>query len=344
MERNKIIDIAKGIGIILVVYTHTKCYAHDSIYIFIMPLFFALSGYFFNEQRKLGDNIKNKFKTLIIPYIFYFLLVQILFIIVHKFFYKDAYFGWTMFLKPWGPVGPLWFFYGLFWTSILFSIVHYIFKNKYVLAIVCLSFGVIGYLLSQYHIAIPISTLVKNGIKIPLYIDSSMSMMPFYYFGFFLNKSNFVQRLDDKKTSFILAAACLGIYILGIISGLVNNTKPNEVPQNYILFLFAACSAIILMLILSNWISKLRFAANVFSLYGKQSLIIFVFHFCTFYLYYLIFKTSFSQLSYLDGFFITIFALILSMIIGLLQLKYLPIPNLKEAYSYLKEKLSYLKK
>ena len=66
MERNMLIDIAKGIGIILVVYTHTKCYAHDSIYLFIMPLFFALSGYFFNEKRGTWDNIKAKFNSLII--------------------------------------------------------------------------------------------------------------------------------------------------------------------------------------------------------------------------------------------------------------------------------------
>ena len=152
MQRNKIIDIAKGIGIMLVVYTHTKCYAHDAIYIFIMPLFFALSGYFFNEGRTMKENIKNKFNSLIIPYIFYFILVQSLFILVHKFFYQDIYFAWGMFFKPYWAVGPMWFFWGLFFTSVFFTLIAKVFKKTYLIILLSLIFSIGGYFLSIYKI------------------------------------------------------------------------------------------------------------------------------------------------------------------------------------------------
>lgn len=326
MERNRIIDIAKGIGIMLVVYTHTKCYAHDAIYIFIMPLFFALSGYFFNEKRPLWANIKNKFQTLIIPYIFYFLLIQILFIVVHKFFYQDVYFGWTMFFKPFWAVGPMWFFWGLFFTSAIFTLIAKLLKKTSLIILFSLIFSIGGYLLSIYK------------IQLPLYIDSALSMTFFYSFGHLLRKYNVVEKLNTKH-SIIVGVSTLCIYSLGIIFQVVNNTKPNEVPQNYPLFLFSVIGAIIGLLLVSRFLTRFKFISNLLCFFGKESLIIFVFHFFTFYVYYLLFRVDKDSLTYLQGFLITIFALIMSMLLGLLQKKYLPIPNLKEMYRYLKETL-----
>ncbi len=310
----------------LVVYTHTKCYAHDAIYIFIMPLFFALSGYFFNEKRGLWENVKNKFNSLIIPYIFYFLLIQSLFIVVHKFFYQDVYFAWSMFITPYWAVGPMWFFWGLFFTSVFFTLIAKTFKKTYLIILLSLIFSIGGYFLSIYK------------IQIPLYIDSALSMTIFYAFGYLLKKYNVVEKLNTK-TSIIIGITSLTLYSLAIVFQIVNNTKPNEVPQNYPLFLLSAMGAIMIFLIVCRYIIRFKFISNLLSFYGKESLIIFVFHVFTFYLFCLLFNLDIKNLTYLQGFLITIFALILSMIIGLLQMKYLPIPNLKQMYKYLKETL-----
>lgn len=331
MERNKVIDIAKGIGIMLVVYTHTKCYAHDAIYIFIMPLFFALSGYFFNEERPLWENIKVKFKTLIIPYIFYFILIESLFIITHKFFYQDVFFAWGMFAKPYWAIGPMWFFWGLFFTSVLFAIIANCFKNIYIITALSVLLGIIGYMLSIYN------------IDIPFYIDSSLSMTLFYCFGYLLRKYKFLDKLKTKS-SIIISVICLSIYLFGVFFPLINNTKPNELPENYLLFIISASSAILVFLIFSKFLLRFRYISNLFSFYGKESLIVFVWHFFTFYLFYLLFDINRTELSYTGGFLITIFALIMSIILGLIQKKYLPIPNFGDIYKYMKEKLSYLKR
>jgi fucose 4-O-acetylase-like acetyltransferase len=327
MQRNKVIDIAKGIGIMLVVYTHTKCYAHDAIYIFIMPLFFALSGYFFNEKRGLWENVKNKFNSLIIPYIFYFLLIQSLFIVVHKFFYQDVYFAWSMFITPYWAVGPMWFFYGLFFTSVFFTLIAKIFKKSYIIALLSLICSIGGYLLSVYK------------IQIPLYIDSALSMMVFYAFGYLLKSYNVMDKLNTKN-SILVGIAGVGLYVLGILFNVVNNTKPNEVPQNYPLFFLSAIGAIVGLLIICRLLMRFKFLSNLLSFYGKESLIIFVFHVFTFYLFCLLFNLDIKNLTYLQGFLNTIFALILSMLLGLLQKKYLPIPNLKSMFRYLRDSIT----
>ena len=54
--RDLTIDISKCLGIFLVVLghcLHNDSAAHDVIYLFHMPLFFFLSGFFFREQDLL---------------------------------------------------------------------------------------------------------------------------------------------------------------------------------------------------------------------------------------------------------------------------------------------------
>ena len=93
------IDIAKGIGIILVVVGHSfrdgmraENYACEFIYQFIyffhMPLFFAISGitFYISYKKYLGrknEFYKKKFKTLFIPMLTYSLIIYIIFGIVN---------------------------------------------------------------------------------------------------------------------------------------------------------------------------------------------------------------------------------------------------------------------
>lgn len=69
------VDIAKGIGIILVVVGHACCpeLPHAIIYSFHMPLFFFLSGLFISRQCEKGFSIylKKNFKSLLLPYLYF---------------------------------------------------------------------------------------------------------------------------------------------------------------------------------------------------------------------------------------------------------------------------------
>jgi fucose 4-O-acetylase-like acetyltransferase len=70
--RIPMIDVAKGIGIILVVVGHTNLpvVVMNAIYAFHVPLFFVLSGMVFNSNKNLTQLLVSKFRTLLVPYYF----------------------------------------------------------------------------------------------------------------------------------------------------------------------------------------------------------------------------------------------------------------------------------
>lgn len=79
-KRVQYLDIAKGIGILLVVLAHNDLsgyhpYLHRLIYAFHIPLFFFLSGIFFKPERPFKDLFKRRFAGLIKPLIFAILMI-----------------------------------------------------------------------------------------------------------------------------------------------------------------------------------------------------------------------------------------------------------------------------
>lgn len=81
MERNKRIDVLKAIGIILVVAGHSGSPIRNYIYTFHMPLFFFISGFLRYGQRDktAKEFLKAKFKSIIIPYIVFWMISMLLY-------------------------------------------------------------------------------------------------------------------------------------------------------------------------------------------------------------------------------------------------------------------------
>lgn len=75
--RDKLIDIAKGIGILLVVFAHIyEGFATEIIYLFHMPLFFYLSGatFSFSKSKFNGNFVIKRIKALLVPYVIFSLI------------------------------------------------------------------------------------------------------------------------------------------------------------------------------------------------------------------------------------------------------------------------------
>lgn len=88
-ERVGYIDVAKGVGIILVILGHSMygdVFLKNVIYSFHMPFFFMLSGYFLNFERSIKSNIKKSFRMLVIPY----LLVSFIQILLYAIFEQSS--------------------------------------------------------------------------------------------------------------------------------------------------------------------------------------------------------------------------------------------------------------
>lgn len=91
LQRNKTIDIMKGIGIVCMVAGHAGApvlFTHF-IYLFHMPIFFMISGYLFKDTD--SDSIESvkyfivrRIKSLYFPY----LLLQVLLTLFHNFLLK----------------------------------------------------------------------------------------------------------------------------------------------------------------------------------------------------------------------------------------------------------------
>jgi fucose 4-O-acetylase-like acetyltransferase len=125
-KRIAYIDIAKGIGILLVVLGHSDLRAFApilriAVYSFHMPLFFFLSGMFFKPEMPFGDLARRRFKSLAWPFFFsifviYFaalffdkLGLEVLVSRVVKSFYANGYtLEWT----------PMWFLPALFTVNL----------------------------------------------------------------------------------------------------------------------------------------------------------------------------------------------------------------------------------
>ncbi len=79
-KRIAYIDVAKGLGILLVVLAHNDLQAfapflHRIIYAFHMPLFFFLSGLFFKPEIPFGELARRRLNTLVKPYFFTIFLI-----------------------------------------------------------------------------------------------------------------------------------------------------------------------------------------------------------------------------------------------------------------------------
>ncbi len=131
-ERNRALDIAKGIAIILVVIGHAVpdsttrqgissgglALLHSLIYSFHMPLFFLISGYFvdtLSEKFTRKQQIWKKFQRLMVPYIFVGLAYMPCKLLLSQFANKPFELSnlWKMVIGV-NPDGELWFLYSLF--------------------------------------------------------------------------------------------------------------------------------------------------------------------------------------------------------------------------------------
>jgi Fucose 4-O-acetylase and related acetyltransferases len=171
-ERNILIDVAKGLGILLVIWRHTACPFLDEISSFRLHFFFMLSGYFFSRKDLFKDQLYYNIKRIGRPYLLFSVLIYLyylLFCFIFKLDYDPLIIIKTI---PYDGVvsEPLWFLVSLFTISVFYYFVSKI-KNSYIQLLLCL----ILFIVSKLHL-----------LPIPyrcFYISSSMSFLIYYFIG-----------------------------------------------------------------------------------------------------------------------------------------------------------------
>jgi fucose 4-O-acetylase-like acetyltransferase len=287
-KRIEYLDIARGIGILLVVLGHNdfeaiSVFVHQVIYSFHIPLFFFLSGYFINTSIPFFDFFKKRFSSLLKPYFFIIFLIYFTSVSFEKMGFNTAI---TRIVKSLYGTGhyidwvQLWFLPELFVVS-LYAFLFITLVSK--LQQRWIRWGI---LLATLALSLP---FLKTFYPFPISIfgkEYELYGLPFgldlvFLSGFFFILGNEVRQVTVDKTFdnlFILLGTGIGLIVLNLLF-------PYEIDFNirqYESFLVNTTEAILgilFILALSRQI-ELRSTrlASVFKYLGNISLIILLFH------------------------------------------------------------------
>lgn len=182
------IDVAKGIGIVLVVVGHSMFPKHILISGFHMPLFFILAGITFSAKTNLTTFIFKKIQRILIPFFFWYILSYLL--------------GLSN--------GPLWFLYTLF-SSLVCVYVLVKYTNLF-----CQSFIVLTISLCIWGKYSFIDYLPADVVRI---LSGSIFVFIGYIYKSIISKVSGIDECSNIKKIVIGAVALSTIYVVSLLVG-----------------------------------------------------------------------------------------------------------------------------
>ena len=171
-RRIAFVDVAKGITMVTVVWLHLGHSPERFLNLFFMPLFFFLSGMFFNTEGGFRNFLRRKSKALLLPLLTGTILGLLVEWLVYDFSDWDdipgRYYNFTLL----GNV-PLWFIVSLYWSMLIVYCVERFLphRQKCRLTIYCL-LSLAGYAISLFR------------IHNTLFIGNALLTLPFFVIGF----------------------------------------------------------------------------------------------------------------------------------------------------------------
>lgn len=270
-HRNRILDITKGIAIILVVIGHSGIEIHvrDAIYFFHMPLFFFVSGVLFHPQNGILGVI-SRFKRLYIPFVKYSLLL--LFLSPFLYDYLISHTHLTSYEE---------------WISSIFRIITFRFGSVDLLV----QYWFLPVLFYIYLLATILTSFIQHKILLLLIV------LPGYFIGYELTLSIGIGTLDYTRIMydsvfFILGHVCADlingekerlrhyysvICIIGVTTILVFSMHANNVFNNAILYFIVAIVGIAGTISFSTMIRRF-YPSELFAYLGKNTMTIYTWH------------------------------------------------------------------
>ena len=294
--RNETIDIAKGIGILSVVLCHNWIASNNHelyrvIYSFHMPLFFFISGIFFNPNSAFKPFVFNKFQGLIKPY-FVVLLTLFLFNYIFNIATKTSFDNTRYFFKllygssstlNWAP---LWFLPHLFLVFIAgWFVHHYIFRRlqhtfyKLIFLIIMLLVGILT--IHTFWLA-PIDPFGLNSILynknllhgLPFDIDIILVTLPFLLFGVLSAK-----KMQYFQLNIVYTVLALIIFIALHYSYNYSIALHLRQYDDLIVSTLQIITGIYLVFSMASLCTKYKILSEVLSYLGQASLFILIFHY-----------------------------------------------------------------
>ncbi|MGN0161876.1 MAG: acyltransferase family protein [Lachnospiraceae bacterium] len=294
MEKKRLdfLDIAKGIGIILVLYSHSCGFPifGNAFVAFYMPLFFFVSGYVYREGRTPAENIKRKLKQLLLPYAGYTLLLYAEHILVNMI--KHELTGENIIMPLLGALysraalyadmtgdnvyflllsnGPLWFITAMASGCVIFYLlVDRFLKNKKDMMVITVVLIAITALFTYCPYLLPWS------------IDTASAVALFMLMGAKLGQIQYFGNGDPKKFGIIPVSLAALVYCLVTQMAQSINMSIREFGYHGIVgalwFLAAASFGVLIFLWICRYVEKFRWS-RIFILLGKHTYSIMALH------------------------------------------------------------------
>ena len=192
-DRLMFVDIARGICMISIVLGHLgEPNINRFVFTYHLPVFYLISGYFFDCSSPFLLFIKKKIRTLIIPYYFASLLILLSSIIISRFILVEKYDinslyrwikailyasgdNWTEPFEIPG-IGALWFLWATFWGCVLLRFIIKFKPSKQAFVVLLLFF--VG------------KWTCDNLFLFPLAVQPACCALLYMYLGYLVRKTN----------------------------------------------------------------------------------------------------------------------------------------------------------
>jgi polysaccharide biosynthesis protein PslL len=289
-ERVRIIDIAKGITIVGVAFTHSHLEnflpgLDHALALFRMPLFFFLAGIFFNDAIELGNLVLRKTDALLKPYFVTlgaFLLIDIMLESQFQSMWelKGILYGNGETIKrvaSWAM--PLWFLTHLWvlfiFSYLIFSITKIQNKPCYLKVLLVLLLLTTGAVMVDkfWYLPININGRIVEIPGLPFSLDLVFISAAYFISGRFLRK-----HVKSFKPKLLFGLLALSSFILIAILTSAEIDLNLRIYHEPLASTIAAYLGIYLTLSLAYFLNQLTLPARVICYVGQSSLFILIFH------------------------------------------------------------------
>ena len=256
-NRDTYVDVAKGIGIMLIVTIHTEVFGVMGypLSFLAVPVFFFMSGFYDRSERPFSQWFTKSLRTLILPAIIWVLVVTAYIKLLG--YAKDRSWGDNPFnlYNMVGYNGPAWFLFALLYAKMLTWGLIRIKLPKFVL------WG--GSLLIGY---------VGMNINMPLLFDEGCAALPIYVTGKYCYP--YLRKILETKWLLVAGVAALCLYFWHHVSFVIVPQTNGDFAPFYLVALGVMFMCFVPFMFVSEKLHNQRWLISL----GQRSLGIMLLH------------------------------------------------------------------
>ena len=256
-KRDTYVDVAKAIGILLIVSIHTEVFGEFGypLSFIAVPVFFFLSGFYDRSERNIGQWLPKSLKTLILPAIIWILIATTYGKLLG--YVKDRSWGENPFslYNMTGGNGPAWFLFALLYAKVLTWGMIRIKLPKFAL------WG--GSLLIGY---------AGMNINMPLLLDEGCAALPLYVTGKL--SYPYLREIMENKGLLVAGIIALCLYLWHLVSFMIVPQSNGNFTPYYLVALGLMLLCFVPFLFISEKLQNQKWLVSL----GQHSLGIMLLH------------------------------------------------------------------